>query len=159
MDGRTHRSDIGSIAGGWMSSKLIRLGATLNTARKLTMLLATLLVLPVMFAMSADNLWWAVTIVGLATAGHQAFSANLYTFPSDVFPRQAVASVVGIGGTAGAVGGMLMAKYAGWVLDAIGTYAPIFIVAGAAYWLALAALQVLSPSMAAPMILPRSNTD
>jgi len=146
-------SDIGSIAGGWMSSKLIRLGVALNSARKLTMLLASLLVLPVMFAMYADHLWWAVAIVGIATAGHQAFSVNLYTFPSDVFPRQAVASVVGIGGTAGAVGGMLMAKYAGWVLDAVGTYTPIFIVAGAAYWLALAALQWLSPRMDAPTLV------
>ena len=146
-------SDIGSIAGGWMSSKLIRLGVALNSARKLTMLLASLLVLPVMFAMYADHLWWAVVIVGIATAGHQAFSVNLYTFPSDVFPKQAVASVVGIGGTAGAVGGMLMAKYAGWVLDAVGTYTPIFIVAGAAYWLALAALQWLSPQMDAPTLV------
>jgi len=132
-----------------MSSKLIRLRVTLNSARKLTMLLSSLLVLPVMFAMNADSLWLAVAIVGVATAGHQAFSVNLYTFPSDVFPKGAVASVVGIGGTAGAVGGMLMSKYAGWVLDAVGSYTPIFIVAGAAYWLALAALQLLSPRMAA----------
>ena len=140
-------SDLGSVAGGWMSSKLIRLGVTVNRARKLTMLLATALVMPVVFAVYADNLWLAVAMVGLATAGHQAFSANLYTFPSDVFPRQAVASVVGIGGTAGAIGAMLMAKYAGWVLDSIGSYTPIFAVAGAAYLLALAAIQLLSPRM------------
>jgi ACS family hexuronate transporter-like MFS transporter len=140
-------SDIGSVAGGWMSSKLIRLGVPLNRARKVTMLLASVLVLPVLFAVYANNLWLAVAIVGLATAGHQAFSANLYTFPSDVFPQQSVASVVGIGGTAGAIGAMLMAKYAGWVLDSIGSYAPIFVVAGAAYWLALAAIQLLSPRM------------
>ena len=142
-------SDIGSIAGGWLSSKLIRIGFSVNRARKLTMLLASILVLPVMFAMHADNLWLAVAIVGAATAGHQAFSANLYTFPSDVFPRQAVGSVVGIGGTAGAIGGMLMSKYAGWVLDSIGSYTPIFIVAGAVYFLALAAIHLLSPRMRA----------
>jgi ACS family hexuronate transporter-like MFS transporter len=141
-------SDVGSIAGGWLSSKLIRIGVSVNRARKLTMLLASLLVLPVMFAMYADNLWLAVAMVGAATAAHQAFSANLYTFPSDVFPKQAVASVVGIGGTAGAIGGMLMAKYAGWVLDSIGSYTPIFIVAGSVYLLALAAVHVLSPRMA-----------
>ena len=140
-------SDLGSVAGGWMSSKLIRLGVPLNRARKLTMLLASALVMPVLFAVYANNLWLAVAIVGLATAGHQAFSANLYTFPSDVFPQQAVASVVGIGGTAGAIGAMLMAKYAGWVLDSIGSYAPIFVVAGATYWLALATIQLLSPRM------------
>jgi MFS transporter, ACS family, hexuronate transporter len=140
-------SDLGSVAGGWMSSKLVRSGVTVNRARKLTMLLASALVMPVVFAVYADNLWLAVAMVGLATAGHQAFSANLYTFPSDVFPQQAVASVVGIGGTAGAIGAMLMAKYAGWVLDGIGSYTPIFAVAGAAYLLALAAIQLLSPRM------------
>ena len=118
----------------------------------MTMLLASLLVLPVMFAMYADNLWLAVAIVGAATAGHQAFSVNLYTFPSDVFPKQAVASVVGIGGTAGAIGGMLMSKYAGWILDAVGSYTPIFIVAGTVYLAALGTIQVLSPRMAAVLV-------
>jgi ACS family hexuronate transporter-like MFS transporter len=140
-------SDVGSISGGWLSSRLIRLGYTVNRARKLTMLLASVLVMPVMFAMHADNLWLAVAIIGLATAGHQAFSATLYTFPSDVFPKQAVGTVVGIGGTAGAIGGMLMAKYAGWVLDGIGSYTPIFIVAGTVYILALIVVHTLSPRL------------
>jgi MFS transporter, ACS family, hexuronate transporter len=141
-------SDLGSVAGGWMSSRLLKLGISLNKSRKLTLLLAAVIVTPVMFAMYADNVWLAVTILGLATAGHQAFSVNLYTFPSDVFPKRAVASVVGIGGTAGAVGGMLMSKYAGWVLDAAGTYTPIFVVASIAYLGALAAFHLLSPRMA-----------
>jgi ACS family hexuronate transporter-like MFS transporter len=140
-------SDLGSISGGWLSSRLIRSGFSLNRARKLTMLLASVLVMPVMFAMHANNLWLAVTIVGLATAGHQAFSATLYTFPSDVFPKQAVGTVVGIGGTAGAVGGMLMAKYAGWVLQGVGSYTPIFIVAATVYILALCILHMLSPRL------------
>jgi ACS family hexuronate transporter-like MFS transporter len=138
-------SDIGSIAGGWMSSKLIKLGASVNRARKLTMLFWGLLVLPVAFAQYVSEVWIAVAIVGIATAAHQAFSANLYTLPSDVFPRYAVGSVVGIGGTAGAIGGMLMAKYAGWVLDSIGSYTPIFIVAALTYLLALLIIQVLMP--------------
>jgi MFS transporter, ACS family, hexuronate transporter len=146
-------SDLGSIAGGWLSSRLIRRGATVNVARKLAMLIAALLVIPVMFAMYAHSLWLAVAIVGLATAGHQGFSANLYTFPSDVFPKQAVATVVGLGGTAGAVGGMLMSKYAGWVLDSIGSYTPIFVVAGTVYLLALAVIHVLSPRMEAVRLL------
>jgi len=140
-------SDAGSISGGWLSSRLIRSGSSVNRARKLTMLLASVLVLPVMFAMYADNLWLAVAIVGAATAGHQAFSATLYTLPSDVFPKQAVGTVVGIGGTAGAIGGMLMAKYAGWVLDGIGSYTPIFIVAGSVYILALIVVHSLSPRL------------
>ena len=77
-------------------------------------------------------------IIGLAAAAHQAFSANLYTLPSDLFPRYAVGSVIGIGGTVGAVGGMFFSKYAGVVLDRLGgSYAPLFAVAGAAYFLAL----------------------
>lgn len=140
-------SDVGSVAGGWLSSRLIRRGLTLNRARKLTMLGASFLIMPVMFAMYADNLWLAVLIVGAATAGHQAFSVNLFTFPSDVFPKGAVATVVGIGGTTGAIGGMLMSKYAGWVLERIGSYTPIFIVAGVVYLLALLTLHVLSPRM------------
>ena len=149
-------SDIGSVAGGWWSSRLIRRGSSVNRSRKTTMLLASVLVLPVMFAMYADNLWLAVAIVGAATAGHQAFSVNLYTFPSDVFPKQAVGSVVGIGGTAGAVGGMLMSKYAGWILDSVGTYTPIFVVAGTVYLAALGTIHVLSPRMA-KVVVPMEN--
>ena len=140
-------SDIGSIAGGWFSSFLIKHGISVNVARKVTMLICSILVLPVMFAMYANNLWAAVGIVGLATAAHQAFSANLYTLPSDVFPRRAVASVVGIGGMLGGVGGMLMAKYAGWVLESIGSYTPIFVVAGTVYLLALLVIHVLMPKL------------
>ncbi len=141
-------SDAGSIFGGWFSSTLMRRGRSANTARKLAMLICAFAVLPVMFAMSVDSLWLAVAIVGLATAAHQGFSANLYTLPSDVFPRGAVGSVIGIGGTCGAIGGMLMAKYAGWVLDTIGSYTPLFILAGVAYFIALAVIHALSPRLA-----------
>ncbi len=141
-------SDLGSVAGGWLSSRLIARGRTVNYARKVTMLVCAFAVLPVLFAQSIDNLWVAVLVIGIATAAHQAFSANLYTLPSDLFPRAAVGSVVGIGGTVGAVGGMLMAKYAGYVLDGIGSYAPLFFVAGSAYFVALALVHVLSPRLA-----------
>lgn len=141
-------SDVGSVAGGWLSSRLIRGGMTASRARKLTMFLSALLVLPVVFAAEIDNLWLVVLVLGLATAGHQSFSANLLTVPSDLFPRAAVASVVGIGGAMGAVGGMLMAKYAGYVLDSLGTYAPLFALAGSAYLLALLLLHLLSPRFA-----------
>jgi ACS family hexuronate transporter-like MFS transporter len=139
-------SDVGSIFGGWLSSSLMKRGVNLSAARKWAMFVCAVAVLPIMGAMYIDNLWMAVLVVGLATAAHQGFSCNLYTLPSDVFPRRAVASVVGIGGTAGAIGGMLMAKYAGWVLDAIGSYTPIFIVAGTVYLLALLVVHLLSPN-------------
>lgn len=140
-------SDVGSVAGGWLSSRLIRHGWTINRSRKTTMLVCALLALPVAFAAYADSLWLAVAIIGLATAAHQGFSANLYTLPGDVFPRSAVGSVVGIGGMIGAIGGMAMSKYAGWVLDRIGTYTPIFVVAASAYLLALLAIHLLTPRM------------
>jgi MFS transporter, ACS family, hexuronate transporter len=140
-------SDVGSVAGGWMSSRLIKAGKSVNAARKLTMLACAIAVLPVFFAQSIDNLWLAVLVIGIATAAHQAFSANLYTLPSDMFPRAAVGSVIGIGGTVGAIGGMLMAKYAGYILDSFGSYAPLFAVAGSAYFIALLAVHLLSPRL------------
>ncbi|MFL5296812.1 MAG: MFS transporter [Phenylobacterium sp.] len=140
-------SDVGSVAGGWLSSRLIRAGWSINRARKTTMLICALCAMPVAFAALADNLWLAVGIIGLATAAHQGFSANLYTLPGDVFPRSAVGSVVGIGGMIGAIGGMVMSKYAGFVLDKLGTYTPIFIVAASAYILALGAIHLLTPKM------------
>jgi ACS family hexuronate transporter-like MFS transporter len=141
-------SNFGSIAGGWMSSRMMRRGASANRARKVTMLICALCVLPIVFASVVENLWLAVFILGLATAAHQGFSANLYALPSDVFPREAVGTVVGIGGAAGAIGGMVIAKYAGWVLDRMGTYTPIFVVAASAYLMALLIVHVLSPRLA-----------
>jgi len=140
-------SDVGSVGGGWMSSNFMKMGWSINKARKITMLVCALLAVPVMFAANVDNLWLAVLIIGVATAAHQGFSANLYTLPSDVFPRGAVGSVVGIGGMLGAVGGMVFSKYIGQVLDTIGTYTPIFIIAGSAYLVALLVIHLLTPKM------------
>ena len=109
------------------------------------MLICALCAVPVAFAAEASNLWVAVGIIGLATAAHQGFSANLYALPGDVFPRSAVGSVVGIGGMLGAIGGMAMAKYAGYVLEKIGTYTPIFIVAASAYLIALLVIHLITP--------------
>lgn len=140
-------SDAGSVAGGWFSSFLLRRGASVNRARKLTMLICAIAVAPVIASQYIDSLWLNVLIIGTAAAAHQAFSANLYTLPSDMYPRRAVGSVIGIGGTAGAIGGMIFAKYAGSVLDGIGSYTPLFVVAGVAYFLALAAIHLLSPRL------------
>ena len=141
-------SDGGSIAGGWLSSRLIKAGRTPNFARKATMFVAACCVVPIYFAQSIDSVWTAVLVIGLATAAHQAFSANLYTLPSDIFPRGAVGSVVGIGGTVGAIGGMGMAWFTGYILDATGSYATLFAICASAYFLALAAVHLLSPRLA-----------
>ena len=112
------------------------------------MLLCAFCVTPIYFAQSIDGLWSAVLVIGLATAAHQAFSANLYTLPSDLFPRAAVGSVIGIGGAVGAVGGMFFSLYIGQILDRIGSYTPIFVVAGSSYFVALAIIHWLSPRLA-----------
>jgi MFS transporter, ACS family, hexuronate transporter len=140
-------SDIGSVVGGWVSSRLMKRGRTANFGRKATMLVCAIAVVPIVLAQFVSHLWVAVAIIGLATAAHQAWSANLMTLPSDMFPRAAVGSVVGLGGMAGAVGGMLMSKYNGYILDAFGSYQPIFALAGGAYLLAIALIHGLSPRL------------
>jgi MFS transporter, ACS family, hexuronate transporter len=140
-------SDVGSVGGGWLSSRFMKMGWSINRARKTTMLICALLALPVAGAALASNLWVAVLIIGVATAAHQGFSATLYTLPGDVFPRSAVGSVIGIGGMLGAVGGMVFSKYIGGVLEDLGTYTPIFVVAASAYLLALLAVHLLTPKM------------
>lgn len=140
-------ADVGSVAGGWLSGSLIKRGLTVNRARKTAMLICALAVVPVVFAARASNVWIAVLLVGLAAAAHQGWSANIFTTTSDMFPRQAVGSVVGIGGMAGAIGGMLISKIVGYILQSTGSYVPIFIIAGSAYLLALAIIQLLAPKL------------
>ena len=140
-------SDIGSVAGGWASSRLMKTGRTVNAARKITMLICAVAVVPILFAQFVSQLWIAVVIIGVAAAAHQAWSANLMTLPSDMFPRAAVGSVVGIGGMAGAVGGMLMSKFNGYILGVFGSYQPIFALAGGAYIVAIVVIHFLSPKL------------
>lgn len=141
-------SDVGSIAGGWLSSRLIHNGYTPNVARKVTMLIAGCCVVPLLFVTSLDNMWLAVGVIGLALAGHQAFSSNLLSIPPDMFPKRAVGSVIGLGGFAGGVGGMIMAKSTGLVLDATaGNYTIIFACCTVVYFLAVGAIHLLSPRL------------
>lgn len=142
-------SDVGSIAGGWFSSKLIQQGRTPNFARKVTMIMAGLCVLPLLFVTGVSNMWLAVLLIGIALAGHQAFSTNLLSIPPDMFPKRAVGSVIGLGGFAGGIGGMIMAKSTGLVLDATqGNYTIIFAICTTVYFLAVAAIHLLSPRLA-----------
>src|SRR5947209_899832 len=129
-------SDVGSVAGGGLSSWLIQRGSSVNAARKITMLVCAVSVVPIIFTYRVAGLWTAVLIIGLAAAAHQGFSANLYTLTSDMFPARAVGSVVGIGGMAGAVGGMLIAQVVGHTLQWTGSYMVPFLIAGSAYLLA-----------------------
>lgn len=140
-------ADVGSVTGGWISSSLIKRGFTVNRARKTAMLICAVAVVPVVFAAKASNVWIAVLLVGLAAAAHQGWSANLFTTSSDMFPRQAVGSVVGIGGMAGAIGGMLISKVVGYILHFTGSYVPIFIIAGSAYLVALLIFHLMAPKL------------
>jgi len=141
-------ADVGSIGGGWLAGRLLRHGWSVNRARKGAMAICALAVVPILFAAYADNLWLAVGLIGLATAGHQGWSANVLTLPSDLFPRPAVASVVGIGGFAGAVAGMMIATLIGQLLQATGSYVPVFLLAASAYLLALLVVHRLVPVLA-----------
>jgi MFS transporter, ACS family, hexuronate transporter len=138
---------LGSITGGWLSSALIKHGWTVNASRKVTMLLCALAVVPIVVASRTSSLWTAVWIVSLAAAAHQGWSANIFTIASDMFPRRALGSVVGFGGMAGAVGGMLIAKVVGYILQWTGSYLPVFIMAGSAYLVALIIIQILAPKL------------
>jgi len=140
-------ASVGSIGGGWLSGWLINRGWSANAARKTAMLIFALAVVPIVFASKANNLWLATALIALAAAAHQGWSANVFTIASDTFPRHAVGTVVGFGGMAGAVGGMLIAKLTGKILEATGSYVPVFLIAGSAYLLALAIVHLLSPKL------------
>ncbi len=140
-------ADVGSVGGGWLSSHWIKRGWPVNKARKLAMLVCALSVVPIVFAAVVPNLWVAVGLISLAASAHQGWSANLFTLTSDLFPRKAVGSVVGIGGTGGAVGGMFISMLVGAILQATKSYVPIFVLAGGAYLFALLIIQLLSPRL------------
>ena len=142
-------ADVGSIGGGWLSGRLLARGRSLTRARKTALLTCALAVVPVCAVMYAGaNLWLATGLVALASAAHQGWSANLFTLSSDVFPSSAVGSVVGLGGLAGAVGGMLISPAVGYWLDySHGSYGPLFFCAGFTYLFAFLAIHVLVPRL------------
>jgi ACS family hexuronate transporter-like MFS transporter len=144
-------ADVGSIGGGWLSSTLIKRGKSVNVARKTAMLICALCVLPVSLTVITDNLWVAVGLISLAAAAHQGWSANVYTLASDMFPRQAVGSVVGIAGMAGALGGMAFSGIVSRVLEYTNSnYVPIFMVCSGAYLVALGIVHLLAPQLHGP---------
>ena len=140
-------ADVGSVGGGWLSSSLIRRGWSVNAARKTAMLVCAVAVVPIVTASRVESMWGAVALISLAAAAHQGWSANVFTLTSDMFPRQAVGSVVGIGGTAGAIGGMLIAKITGYILETTGSYLPVFIIAGTTYLVTLGIVHLIVPTL------------
>lgn len=140
-------ADVGSIGGGYISSKLIKMGWTINRSRKTAMLICALAVIPIVIASITSSLWLAVVLIGIAAAAHQGWSANIFTIASDMFPKQAVGSVVGIGGMFGAIGGMVISPLVGYILQTTGSYVPIFIIAASAYLIALLIIHLLAPNL------------
>ena len=140
-------ADIGSIGGGYLSSSLIKSGRTVNQSRKLAMLVCAICVVPVVFVPFTNSLWTAVLLISLAAAAHQGWSANIFTTASDMFPRQAVGSVVGFGGMVGSVGGVILQATVGYIKDYTDSYLPVFFIAASAYLAALAIMQVLTPKL------------
>jgi ACS family hexuronate transporter-like MFS transporter len=140
-------ADVGSIAGGWLSSWLMKRGYSANVARKTTMLICGLCATPIAFAPGVHSEWLAVLIVGIAAAAHQGWSCNVFTLVSDMFPRQAIGSVIGLVGMCGAIGGMLVAKITGYVLEATGNYQLIFFGAASAYLLTLLVVHLFVPRL------------
>ena len=140
-------ASVGSIGGGLLSSLLLKKGWSVNASRKTAMFVCALAVTPIMLAARTGNAWFAVCLVALAAGAHQGWSANIYTLASDMFPKGAVASVVGFGTLLGTIGGMGIAKMVGYILQRTGSYVPIFILAGTAYLVALAFVQILAPRL------------
>lgn len=142
-------ADGGSIFGGYLSGALMRKGWTINKARKMTLLICALIILPVSFVAVTESKWVAIILIGLAAAGHQAWSANIFTLVSDVFPKKATASVVGIGGMVGAVSGIIADMALGSVLDQAGNsgYFWAFLIAGSCYLIILGFVHLLMPKM------------
>jgi ACS family hexuronate transporter-like MFS transporter len=141
-------SSVGSIAGGWFSGYLMKCGRTTNYARKVTMLICALLVVPVFFAAVTGSVWLAVFLITLAACGHQAWSANAFNLSSDMFPRRVVGSVMGLGGFAGSVGSVFFTYYVGKILkDPAAHYLPVFLAPTLAYPIALVIIHVLVPRL------------
>ncbi len=142
-------SMMGSIGGGWISSAMIQHGWTINRARKTAMLICAVAVTSAIFVgQTGGNLWLAVALISIAAAAHQGWSANIFSLPSDVFPQSAVASVVGLGGMGGAIGGLLVSPAIGYWLDwSHDAYGPLFVVAGTLYLVALLIIHLLVPNL------------
>ncbi|HLP16745.1 MAG TPA: MFS transporter [Bacteroidota bacterium] len=147
---------VGSIFGGWLSGYFIKQGWPVAKARRTAMLIFALSVLPVVFATTLGQIsyWYAVLLIGIAASAHQAWSANIFTTVSDMFPKKAVASVTGIGGMAGGLGGLVISQSAGVLLDhykLIGSietgYFIMFIICGLSYISAWVIFNALAPGM------------
>ncbi len=142
-------ADCGSIFGGFLSSSFIKKGWSINKSRKITLLICALIILPVMFAAQTESKWIAIFLIGLGAAGHQAWSANIFTLVSDIFPKKAIASVVGIGGMVGSLTSIVATFLLASTLDGVGRigYFYAFLLAGSIYLITLFFSHLINPKM------------
>ena len=150
-------STIGSVGGGWLPAFFHRHGMAMSRARLSTMLLCASLVTPIFFASRVHSEWLAIAIISVAAAAHQGWSANLFTTASDMFPRSAVGSVVGIGATIGSIGGVLFSLGTGWILNLTHNYTIPFILSASAYLLALGLMQLIVPGSKSAVLTRESQ--
>jgi ACS family hexuronate transporter-like MFS transporter len=140
-------ADVGSVAGGWLSGFFIKRGWPLSRARKTAMAICAFCMPAGIAAVFAPKAWMALALISVATSAHQGWSANVFTLASDMFPRKDVGSVVGLGGTGGAVGGMILSVVAGYTLQFTHSYVPLFIIAGVMHPLAIGLVHLLIPKI------------
>jgi ACS family hexuronate transporter-like MFS transporter len=150
-------ASVGSIAGGWLAGHFMAKNWTVNKARKITMLICAVCVVPVAYSAVTDNKWIAAVLITLAASAHQAWSANAFNLAADMFPKRVVGSVIGFGGMIGASGGVVLFYITGKVLKHTGNYLPIFILASVAYVLALLIVHLLVPRLEPAQIEARAE--
>ena len=148
-------ADAGSILGGWISGRLIKRGASVNRGRKVAMAICAFSMPLGVAAVFSPSPWVALALISVSLAAHQGWSANVFTLASDMFPKKDIGSVVGMGGAAGAVGGMIIAPVAGYILQFTHSYVPLFIIAGVMHPLALGVVQLLIPKIR-PIVIETS---
>jgi ACS family hexuronate transporter-like MFS transporter len=140
-------SSVGGIVGGWLSSRFIKMGKSIDFARKTTILIVALMVTPMFLLSYFPSLPMAILLISLATAAHQGWASNIFTVVSDIYPKNAVGSVTGLAGFAGAVGGIIFSPLVGLILDATGNYQIIFAIASCAYLIAWLSLKIFVPKI------------
>jgi ACS family hexuronate transporter-like MFS transporter len=150
---------VGGIVGGWLAGWLLGRGSSLNAARKISLLICALAVVPVFLAPYAKGAWLAVIIVGIAGSAHQGWSANLFSLVSDTMPKEAISSVVGLGGFVAYFTGGFVNAFTGLILQKTGRYALVFVYFSGTYVISLLAIQLLIPQIGrAPAKVPARAT-
>lgn len=140
-------SSVGGIGGGWISSQFIKSGKGIDFARKMTILICAFWVLPVMMVSQVQNLWVVVFLIAFAAAGHQGWASNIFSIISDIYPKKAVGSMMGLSGFAGAIGGALSASFVGFILETTNSYFLIFTIASTMYLINWLIIKFLIPEI------------